>query len=69
MFTALRGEMEKDAQHKMLVEATGGVFLPLVVDNLDIWTPSSVEILCSFAQISNIQNELSTDKGFCHLVG
>ena len=41
--------MEKDARHKTLVEAAGGEFLPLVVDNFGIWTPSSVEILCSIA--------------------
>ena len=32
-FAALRGEMEKDARHRGLVEAAGGVFFPLVVDN------------------------------------
>ena len=32
-FTALRGEIEKDAQYKDLVEAAGGGFLPLVVDS------------------------------------
>jgi len=43
-FAALRGKMEKDARHKELVEAAGGEFLPLVVDNFGVWTPSSVEI-------------------------
>ena len=60
--------MEKDAQHKMLVEAAGGEFLPLVVDNFGIWTPSSVEILCSIAWISTVQNGLSAGKAVCHLV-
>ena len=64
-FTALRGEMEKDARHKALVEAAGGEFLPLVVDNFGIWT---IEILCSIAQISTVRNGLSTGKAFRHLV-
>ena len=67
-FAAFRGEMEKDDQHNMLVEAAGGEFLPLLVDNLGIWTPLSVEILCSIAQISTVRNGLSTGKAFHHLV-
>jgi len=39
--------MEKDARHKELVEEAGGEFLPLVVDNFGVWTPSSIEILRS----------------------
>ena len=35
-FAALKGEMEKDARHKELVEKAGGKFLPLVVDN-SVW--------------------------------
>ena len=59
-FTTLRREMEKDARYKALVEAAGGEFLPLVVDNFGIWTPSSVEIVRSIAQISTVRNGLST---------
>ena len=51
-----------------LTEAAGDEFLPLVVDNFGIWTPSSVEILHSIARISTMQNELSTGKAFRHLV-
>ena len=49
-FAALKGEMEKDARHRDLVEAAGGVFFPLVVDNFgvwtSVWTPSSI-LKCS----------------------
>ena len=48
-FAALKGEVEKDVQHRGLVEAAGGVFFPLVVDNFGVWTPSSIEVLCSIA--------------------
>ena len=64
---ALREETEKDAWHKTLVEVVGGEFLPLVVDNLSIWTPSSVKILRSIAWISTVRNGLSTGKAFCCL--
>ena len=43
-FAALKGEMEKDARHRDLVEDAGGVFFPLVVDNFGVWTPSSIEV-------------------------
>ena len=48
-FAALRGEVEKDMQHRGLVEAAGGVFFPLVVDNFGVWTPSNIEVLHSIA--------------------
>ena len=64
----LGSQLEKDAWHMTLVEAGGGEFLPLVVDNFGIWTPSSVEILHSIAWISTVRNELSTGMAFCHLV-
>ena len=41
-FAALKGEMEKDPWHKNLVEAAGGVFFPLVINNFGVWTPSSI---------------------------
>ena len=48
-FAALKGEMEKDAQHRDLVEDAGGVFFPPVVDNFGVWTPSSIKVPCSIA--------------------
>ena len=48
-FAALKGEMEKDAWHRDLVEAAGGIFFPLVVDNFGVWMPSSIEVLHSIA--------------------
>ena len=67
-FAALRGEMEKDAQHRRLVEAVGGVFFPLVLDNFGVCTPSSIEVLCSVAHTSTVCNGLSVNTSFCHLV-
>ena len=67
-FAALRGEMEKDARHRGLVEAAGGVFFPLVVDNFGVWTPSSIEVLRSVARTSTVRNGLSVSTSFRHLV-
>jgi len=67
-FAALKGEVKTDARHKELVEEAGGEFLPLVVDNFGVWTPSSIEILCSIARSSTVRNGLSTSKAFRHLV-
>ena len=53
-FAALKGEMEKDARHRDLVEDAGGVFFPLVVDNFGVWIPSSIEVLRSIARSSTV---------------
>ena len=58
-FEALRGEMEKNSRHRRLVEAAGGLFFPLVVDNFGVWTPSSIEVLRSVARTSTVRNGLS----------
>ena len=67
-FAALRGEMEKDARHRELVEASGGVFFPLVVDDFGVWTPSSIKVLRSVARTSTVRNGLSVSTSFRHLV-
>ena len=67
-FAALKGEMEKDARHRDLVEAAGGVFFPLVVDNFGVWTPSSIEVLRSIAHSSTVHNGLSVGTAFHHLM-
>ena len=60
--------MEKDAQHKNLVEAARGVFFPLVVDNFGVWAPSSIEVLCSIIRSSMVHNGLSVNTAFHHLM-
>ena len=67
-FAARRGKMEKDAWHKGLVEAAGGVFSPLVMDNFSVWTPSSIQVLCSIARSSTAHNILVVSTAFHHLV-
>ena len=64
-FAAIKG---KDVKYKDLVDAVGSKFLPLVVDNFGVRTPSSIEILHSIAQSSTVWNGLTVAKAFRHLV-
>ena len=34
------GEVEKDSRHEEDVTASGGIFFPLVVESLGLWTPA-----------------------------
>ena len=45
-----------------------GCFSTIVVDNFGIWTPSSIEVLCSIARSSTVRNGLSVSTAFRHLV-
>jgi len=61
-FAAIKG---KDVKYKDLVDAK---FLPLVVDNFGVRTPSSIEVLHSIARSSTVRNGLTVAKAFHHLV-
>ena len=39
---ALRGEVEKDAHHEEVVLGAGGIFIPLSVETLGLWSPASL---------------------------
>ena len=43
---AVKGEEDKDAHHDELVQAAGGVFVPLVVESLGLWSAASRHTLC-----------------------
>ena len=66
------GEIEKDERHKQEVVDAGGIFFPLVVETLGLWSPNSLRVLASIASkasslsgiprsqtISNLQQQLS----------
>ena len=42
---AAKGEENKDANHDELVQAAGGVFLPLVVESFGFWSAASRPVL------------------------
>ena len=37
--TAERGEADKDYHYEAVVRAAGGIFVPLVVESLGLWSP------------------------------
>ena len=43
------GEVEKDSRHDEDVTASGGIFFPLVVESLGLWTPTSLQVLRAIA--------------------
>ena len=43
------GEVEKDSRHEEDVTASGGIFFPLVVESLGLWTPTSLQVLRTIA--------------------
>ena len=43
------GEIEKDERHEQEVVDAGGIFFPLVVETLALWSPNSLKVLTSIA--------------------
>ena len=39
------GEIDKDSHHEASVRAAGGIFVPLVVESLGLWSPNGLAIL------------------------
>ena len=44
-----RGEANKDSHHEAAVRDAGGIFIPLVVETLGLWSPNSLAVLKSVA--------------------
>ena len=56
---AAAGEASKDEKHQTSVEASGGSFIPLVVESLGVWTPFAKKSLKSIATRSSLGRGLS----------
>ena len=56
---AAAGEALKDEKHQTSVEASGGSFIPLVVESLGVWTPFAKKSLKSIATRSSLGRGLS----------
>ena len=41
--------MEKDAHYEEAVLGATGIFIPLAVETLDLWSPASLEVLRDIA--------------------
>ena len=61
---ALRGEVEKDAHH----EAAGGIFVPLTVETLGLWSPTSLRTLRDIAARTTNRSGASTALACCHFI-
>ncbi len=56
----LEAEMRKDDKHAANVGGVGGVFVPLVVETLGVWTPSALKVLRRVAARTTVNSGLDT---------
>ena len=54
--TAERGEADKDYHYEAVVRAAGGIFVPLVVESLGLWSPHSLGVLRNIALRTTCKN-------------
>ena len=64
---ALQGKKLKDAKHAEAVERVGGVFVPLVVETLGVWSPLSLKILKQIVAPSTKCSALDANVAAKHL--
>ena len=55
----LQGERRKDDKHATNVGMVGGVFVPLVVETLELWTPFALQCLSRSIQNYITQRAIS----------
>ena len=65
---ASRGEVEKDAHHEEAVASAGGIFIPLAVETLGLWSPASLKILREIAVRTTNRSGASTALAFHHFI-
>ena len=53
------GEREKDSSYKDIDSENGGVFYPLLVESLGLWSPSSLQILKSIRRRTTFHSHLT----------
>ena len=61
------GEAQKNARHATNVARVGGVFVPVVVESLGLWTPYASKIISQVASRSTIRNGLSSKQAWKNL--
>ena len=65
---AEHGEADKDHHYDAVVRATGGIFVPLVVECLGLWSPSSLGVLRNIAFRTTSKSGASSALAFCHFL-
>ena len=63
-----RGEADKDSHHEASVRAAGGIFIPLVVESLGLWSPNSLAVLRVIVLRTTSKSGASTALAFCHFI-
>ena len=62
------GEAEKDTRHAQQVEEAGGLFFPLVVESLGLWTPSSLRVIKQIASKASSLGHIPRAQAISHLL-
>ena len=62
------GEVDKDIHHEAAVWDAGGIFIPLVVETLGLWSPNSLAVLRSVALHTTSKSGASPALAFCHFL-
>ena len=61
------GEIKKDQKHDGIVSQSDGVFHPLMVETLGLWSPSSLKVLKVIARRTLLHNNSSISSPVCNL--
>ena len=65
---AAKGEKDKDAHHDELVQAAGGVFVPLVIESLGLWSAASRPVLQDITLRTPTKSGISHGLAYRHLL-
>ena len=62
------GESDKDSHHEASVQAAGGIFVPLVMESLGLWSPNSLAVLRNIVLRTISKSGASAALVFCHFI-
>ena len=65
---AEHGEADKDYHYEAVVRAAGGIFVPLAVASLGLWSPHSLGVLRNIALRTTSKSGAPSTLAFCHLL-
>ena len=62
------GEVEKDAHYIEALLGSGGIFIPLAVETLGLWSPASLKVLRDIAIRTTNRSGVGIALAFCHFL-
>ena len=65
---ASRGEVERDAHYEEAVLGAGGIFIPLAVETLGLWSPASLKVLRDIAIRTTNRSGVGITLACCHIL-